>query len=176
MAELKGSKTEKNLAAAFAGESQARNKYTFFAKVARNEGFHYLADIFEETALHETQHAKELFKLLGGISDTKTNLKAAIAGEDHETVSMYPEFAKTAEEEGLKEAANLFKQIAKVEAFHRDRYKKLLEMVEKQGLYKREQKTTWQCDKCGFVVEGNEPPPKCPLCKHPTEYFTPSAL
>jgi rubrerythrin len=174
MAELKGSKTEKNLAAAFAGESQAKNKYSFFAKIARNEGYQYLANIFEETALHETQHAKELFKLLGGLGDTRANLQAAISGEDYETISMYPEFAKVAEEEGLKEVAHLFRQIAKVEAHHRDRYKKLLDMLDKQSLYKREQKTTWTCEKCGFSTEGHEPPPTCPLCKHPTEYFTPS--
>jgi len=130
-------KTEENLKAAFAGESQARNKYTYFAKVARKEGYNYIAKLFEETADNEKQHAKDEFKLLNGIGDTKSNLKAAIEGEHYETEDMYPTFAKEAEEEGNKEAANLFKQIGKVEKHHELRYAKLLELVEmfKMRLY-----------------------------------------
>ncbi len=170
------SKTEENLKAAFAGESQARNKYTYFAKVARNEGYHYIAKLFEETAMNEMQHAKDELKLLKGIGDTKANLKEAISGEHHETVSMYPDFAKEAEEEGNKEAAKLFKMIAKVEAHHEARYKKLLEMVEKGTVYKRENPIKWKCGKCGYIYEGTEPPEKCPSCKHEKEYYEPECL
>ena len=164
-------KTEENLKAAFAGESQARNKYTYFAKVARNEGLHLIAEIFEETAMNEMQHAKDEFKLLNGIGDTVTNLKAAIDGEDYETVQMYPTFVKEAEEEGNSEAARLFEQIGKVEAQHRDRYNKLLERLENGTLYKRDEPIRWKCSKCGYIIEGTEPPPKCPACQHPKEYF-----
>ncbi|MFP4497556.1 MAG: rubrerythrin [Vulcanimicrobiota bacterium] len=174
--ELEGSKTEKNLMEAFSGESQARNKYTFFAKVARKEGYHYIARIFEETALNEMQHAKEEFKLLNGIGDTVANLKEAMGGEDYETNSMYPSFAKDAQEEGFKDAEVLFNQIGKVEAEHRDRYRKLLEMVENGTVYKREKPIKWKCSKCGFINEGTEPPVKCPCCKHPREYFEPEDL
>jgi rubrerythrin len=169
------SKTEENLQAAFAGESQARNKYTYFAKVARKEGYHYIAKIFEETAENEMQHAKDEFKLLGGIGNTIDNLKAAVAGEDYEVTTMYPDFAADAEAEGNKEAAMLFKMIARVEAEHRDRYKKLLEMVENGTVYKRDKPIRWKCLKCGYIHEGTEPPPKCPTCKHPREYFEPEA-
>jgi len=169
-------KTEENLKAAFAGESQARNKYTYFAKVARKEGYLYIAKIFEETAINEMQHAKDEFKLLNGIGDTKTNLKEAIDGEDYETVSMYPEFAKTAEEEGNKQAAALFRMIAKVEEQHRDRYKKLLEMVENGTVYKRDKPVRWKCSKCGYIHEGTEPPKICPSCKHEREYYEPECL
>ena len=141
------SKTEENLKAAFAGESQARNKYTYFAKVARKEGYLYIAKIFEETALNEMQHAKDEFKLLKGIGDTKANLKAAIDGEHYETTEMYPTFAKEAEEEGNQEAKNLFLQIAKVEEEHEDRYKKLLELVEKGTVFKRDKSVKWKCSK-----------------------------
>jgi rubrerythrin len=164
-------KTEENLKAAFAGESQARNKYTYFAKVARKEGLHFIAEIFEETAMNEMQHAKDEFKLLNGIGDTVTNLKAAIDGENYETVQMYPTFAKEAEEEGNLEAVRLFEQIGKVEAQHRDRYKKLLERLENGTLYKRDEPIRWKCSKCGYIIEGTEPPPKCPACQHPKEYF-----
>jgi len=170
------SKTEENLKAAFAGESQARNKYTYFAKVARKEGYHYIAKIFEETADNERQHAKDEFKLLNGIGDTKANLKAAMEGEDYETSEMYPTMAKEAEEEGNKEAAVLFTQIAKVEAEHRERYKKLLEMVENGTVFKRDEPIRWKCSKCGHIHEGTEPPMKCPVCKHPKEYFEPESL
>jgi rubrerythrin len=170
------SKTEENLAAAFAGESQARNKYTYFAEVARKEGFHYIARIFEETADNERRHAKDEFKLLNGIGDTAANLKAAFDGEDYEVREMYPTFAKEAEEEGNKEAAILFNQIAKVEAHHRERYQKLLNMVESGTVFKRDTPIKWKCSICGYVYEGTEPPPKCPCCKHPREYYEPANL
>ena len=170
------SKTEENLKAAFAGESQARNKYTYFAKVARQEGYHYIARIFEETADNERQHAKDEFKLLGGIGSTVDNLKEAIAGEDYETQTMYPDFAAEARAEGNMEAAILFEQIAKVEAHHRDRYKKLLEMVEKGTVYSREEPIEWKCSVCGYILVGKEPPKKCPACKHPGEYYEPADM
>ena len=170
------SKTEENLKAAFAGESQARNMYTYFAKVARKEGYHYIAKIFEETAINEMRHAKDEFALLGGIGDTIANLKEAIAGEHYETTTMYPDFAAAAQEEGNKEAAILFKMIARVEAEHRDRYKKLLEMVENGTVFKREKPIRWKCAVCGYIHEGTEPPPKCPCCKHPREYYEPESM
>ncbi|MBU1975235.1 MAG: rubrerythrin family protein [Nanoarchaeota archaeon] len=170
------SKTEENLKEAFSGESQARNKYTYFAKVAQKEGYHYIAKLFEETAMNEMQHAKDEFKLLNGIGDTKANLKEAIDGENYETTEMYPNFAKDAEEEGNKEAANLFKQIAKVEAEHRDRYKKLLKRVEDGTVYKRDKPIKWKCSKCGYIHEGEEPPEKCPSCKHAKEYYEPEDM
>ena len=170
------SKTEENLKAAFAGESQARNKYTYFAKVARKEGYHYIANIFEESADNEMQHAKDEFKLLNGIGDTVANLKEAIEGENYETVTMYPQFADEAEKEGHEEAANLFRQIAKVEEKHRDRYKKLLEMVENGTVFKREKPIQWKCSKCGYIHVGTEPLPQCPSCRHPKEYYEPANL
>ena len=170
------SKTKENLQAAFAGESQARNKYTFFAEVARQEGYRYIAKIFEETAENEKQHAKDHFKMLAGIGDTVANLKEAIGGEDYETQSMYPGFAKDAEEEGDSAAANAFKQVAKIEAHHRARYRKLLELVESGTVYKREKPIKWKCSVCGYVHEGKEPPPKCPSCKNPREYYEPASL
>lgn len=170
------SKTEENLKEAFAGESQARNKYTYFAKVARKEGYHYIAKIFDETAINEMQHAKDEFKLLKGIGDTKANLKEAIAGEHYETTEMYPAFAKEAEEEGNKGAAALFKQIAKVEKEHEERYKRLLKMVEDGTVFKREKPIKWKCSKCGFIHEGKEPPAMCPSCKHPKEYYEPECM
>ncbi len=174
--ELKGSSTEKNIKDAFAGESQARNKYTYFAEAARTEGYHYIAKIFEETAFNEMNHAKDHFRLLNGVGDTKANLKEAIAGEHHETVTMYPDFAEKAEEEGFKEAARLFKQIGKVEEKHRERYKKLLEMVENGTVFKREKPINWKCSICGYIVEGTEPPPKCPCCQNSREYYEPQCL
>ena len=170
------SKTKKNLEAAFAGESQARNKYLFFAQVARKEGYHYIAKIFEETAENEGRHAKDEFKLLNGIGTTAENLKEAIGGEDYETTSMYQTFAQEAEEEGNKEAAILFRQIARVEAHHRDRYKKLLEMVEAGTVFKRDKPIKWKCGECGYIVEGKEPPPICPCCKHSREHYEPANL
>ncbi|HBG62403.1 MAG: rubrerythrin [Omnitrophica WOR_2 bacterium GWF2_38_59] len=176
MADLKGTKTEQNLMAAFSGESQARNKYTYFAKVARKEGYHYIGKLFEETADNEKQHAKDEFKFLGGIGDTKTNLEEAMNGEHYETTDMYPTFAKEARAEGFDDVARLFEQIAKVEKEHESRYKKLLKMVEDGTVYKRETAIKWKCSKCGFVHESTEPPIKCPVCKHSAEYFEPEDL
>ena len=169
-------KTEENLKKAFSGESQARNKYDYFAKVARKQGYHYIAKIFEETALNEMQHAKDEFKLLEGIGDTKANLKAAIEGEHYEHTEMYPRMKEEAEEEGNKEAAELFTEIAEVEENHEKRYKKLLEMVEKGTVYKRDKPIKWKCSKCGYIHEGTEPPEKCPSCKHPKEYYEPECM
>ena len=170
------SKTIENLKAAFSGESQARNKYEFFAKAARKEGYHYIAKILEETAVNEKRHANDHFKLLEGIGDTAANLKEAIAGEDYETVTMYPTFASEAEEEGHTEAARLFKQIAQVEEQHRERYKRLLELVENGQVFKREKPIKWKCSLCGYTYTGTEPPPKCPCCSHPMEYFEPADM
>ncbi len=170
------SKTQENLAAAFAGESQARNKYTYFAKVAKKEGYHYIAKVFEEAAANEMRHAKDELSLLDGIGDTVANLKEAVEGEHYETVEMYPTFAKEAEEEGNMEAARLFSQIAKVEKHHEMRYRKLLEMVENGTVYKREEPIRWKCAVCGYIVDANEPPPKCPACKHPKEYYEPESM
>ncbi|MCJ7679682.1 MAG: rubrerythrin family protein [Candidatus Aminicenantes bacterium] len=170
------SKTKENIQAAFAGESQARNKYTYYAKAARKEGYHYIAKLFEETADNEREHARDHFKLLKGVGSTVENLKAAIEGEHYETVDMYPEFARIAEEEGEMEAAILFKQIGKIELQHRDRYKKLLEKVENGTVFKREKPIKWKCSVCGYIYEGTEPPVKCPSCKHPREYYEPANL
>jgi len=169
-------KTEDNLKKAFAGESQARNKYDYFAKVARKQGFLYVAKIFEETALNEMQHAKEEFKLLNGIEDTAANLRAAIEGEHYENTEMYPKMQKDAEEENNEEAKKLFSKISEVEKHHEERYKKLLEMVENGTLYKRDRPIKWKCSKCGYVHEGLEPPKECPVCKHKTEYFEPEDI
>ncbi len=170
------SKTQENLKVAFAGESQARNKYTYFANVAVKEGYHYIAKLFEETAENEKRHAKDEFVLLKGLGNTAANLKEAIEGEHHEVTEMYATFAQEAEKEGNVEAANLFRQIAKIEAHHRDRYKKLLEMVENGTVYKRNKPIKWKCSVCGFVYEGTEPPVKCPCCGHPREYYEPANL
>ena len=169
-------KTEENLKTAFAGESQARNKYDYFAKVARKQGFHYVAKIFEETALNEMQHAKEEFKLLKGIGDTKENLKEAIKGEHYENTEMYPNMEKDAKKEGNKEAEILFKEISSVEEHHEARYKKLLEMLEKGTLYKRDKPIRWKCSKCGYIHTGKEPPEECPACKHAREYYEPEDI
>ena len=170
------SKTENNLKAAFAGESQARNKYTYFAQAARKEGLHYIARIFEETAENEKRHAKDEFALLNGIGNTAANLLEAANGEHYETMEMYPQFAKEAEEEGNAAAAALFRMIAKVEAHHRERYRKLLEMVKNGTVYKREKPIQWKCSVCGYIHEGTEPPAKCPCCKHPMEYYEPANM
>ena len=170
------SKTTENLKAAFAGESQARNKYTFFAEVAREEGYHYIAKIFEETAFNEMQHAKDHLKLLDGIGDTLANLKEAMGGEDYEVENMYPQMAKEAEEEGQTMAKIAFEQVAKIEAHHRERYRKLLELVESGKVYEREEAIKWKCGVCGYVHEGTEPPAKCPACKHAREFYEPANL
>lgn len=170
------SKTEENIKAAFAGESQARNKYTYFAEVARQEGYHYIAKVFEETAANEMEHARDHFKLLKGVGTTAENLEAAISGEHYETVEMYPTFAKEAEEEGNQEATILFKMIGRVEEKHRERYKNLLDMVKNGTVFKREQPIKWKCSVCGYTVESTEPPPKCPACKNPKEFYEPASL
>jgi rubrerythrin len=170
------SKTEENLKAAFSGESQARNKYDYFAKVAEKEGYHYIAKLFKETAINEHQHAKDEFKLLKGIGDTKANLHEAIEGEKYETLTMYPEFAKIAEEEGNMEAAVLFRQIGKVEKEHMERYAKLLKRVNEGTVFKRDHPIKWKCSKCGYVHTGTEPPKICPSCKHEKEYYEPEDM
>ncbi len=171
MKNLKGTQTEKNLQAAFSGESEARNKYTFFASVAKKEGYNQLAAIFQETADNEKEHAKMWFKLLGGIGDTKANLEAAAAGENYEWTSMYPEFAKVAREEGFDSIAVMFERVAEVEKEHEDRYKKLLANVEGNKVFIREDVVMWQCTNCGAIVIGKEAPEVCPVCAHPKSYF-----
>ncbi len=170
--ELKGTKTEQNLWTAFAGESQARNKYTYFASAARKEGYNQIAAIFEETAGNEKEHAKMWFKLLNGISpDTKTNLLAAAAGEYEEWTDMYPTMAKEAEEEGFKDIARMFRQVAEIEKSHEARYKTLAQNVEDGSVFKKEEKVTWHCMNCGYIFEGTKAPEKCPVCQHPKAYF-----
>jgi len=170
------SKTIDNLQTAFAGESEARNKYTFFAEIARQEGFHYIAKIFEETAENEKYHAMEEYKLMIGARSTLENLKEALGGENFESENMYPQFAREAELEGHQAASILFTQIAKIERHHRDRFRKLLDIVEKQMVYKRDTPIKWKCGVCGYVYQGTEPPPKCPYCKHPQEYYEPANM
>ncbi|MBS3108161.1 rubrerythrin family protein [Candidatus Woesearchaeota archaeon] len=169
-------KTEENLKIAFAGEAQARNKYTYFARIAEKEGFIYIMKIFQETAENELQHAKNEFKLLNGINDTKTNLKHAIEGENYEHTQMYPKMQKEAENEGNKEAAKLFKEISEVEEHHEARYKKLLKMLEEGTLYKRKNEINWKCTQCGYIHRGKEPPKECPSCKHPYNFYQPECL
>jgi rubrerythrin len=171
MAELKGSKTEANLKAAFAGESQARNKYTYFASRARKDGFEQIAKMFEETAAQEKEHAKIWCKLLDGISDTAANLKEAAAGENHEWTNMYSAFAKTAQEEGFNDVARLFEQVAAIEKAHEERYKKLLSNIEKKFVFTKENDAVWQCSNCGHIAVGKSAPELCPVCSHPKAYF-----
>lgn len=169
--ELKGSKTEKNLLAAFSGESQARNKYSYFASQAKKEGYEQIAAIFQETADNEKEHAKKEFKFLKGIGDTKANLLAAAEGENHEWTSMYPEFAKVAREEGFTKIAKVFEEIAKVEKEHEKRYKKLLKNLEEGKVFKKDKPMKWKCRNCGYIYEGTEPPKICPACDHPQSYY-----
>ncbi len=169
--ELKGSKTEKNLLAAFAGESQARNKYSYFASQAKKEGYEQIAAIFQETADNEKEHAKKEFKFLKAIGDTKANLLAAAEGENHEWTSMYPEFAKVAREEGFTKIAKVFEEIAKVEKEHEKRYKKLLKNLEEGKVFKKDNPVMWKCRNCGYIYEGTEPPKICPACDHPQSYY-----
>ena len=169
--ELQGSKTEANLKAAFAGESDARNKYTYFASVARKEGYEQIADLFLETAENEKEHAKIHFKYLNGIGDTKQNLAAAAAGENYEWTDMYDKFAKEADEEGFKEIAAAFRGIAAVEKEHEARYRKLLENVENDEVFKKGSIVIWKCRNCGHIVVGTEAPKICPVCKHPQSFF-----
>ncbi len=169
---LKGSKTEKNLMTAFAGESQARNKYTYYASKAKKEGFEQIAAIFQETADNEKEHAKIWFKLLhDGIQDTATNLKDAAAGENYEWTDMYATFAKEAKEEGFDQIAFLFESVAKIEKEHEERYKALLKNVETNSVFKKTEKTVWICRNCGHIYDGPEAPKKCPVCDHPQAYF-----
>ena len=169
--ELKGSQTEKNLWAAFAGESQARNKYTYFASKAKKEGYVQISNIFTETADNEKEHAKIWFKLVEGIGDTPANLKAAAAGEHDEWTSMYPGFAKTAKEEGFDESAALVEAVAKIEKEHEERYKLLLLNTEQDKVFKKGEKILWQCLNCGYICEGDTAPQVCPVCAHPQAYF-----
>ncbi len=171
MKDLKGTKTEKNLWAAFAGESQARNKYTFFASVAKKEGLEQMAGVFLETADHEKEHAKRLFKFLGALGDTKANLKAAADGENYEWTEMYKEFAATAREEGFGEIADVLTEIGEVEEEHEKRYLKLLDNLEKGIVFKRDQEVAWHCRNCGYVHHGKEAPEECPACAHPQAHY-----
>lgn len=169
--ELKGSQTEKNLWAAFAGESQARNKYTYYASKAKKDGYVQISNIFTETADNEKEHAKIWFKLVEGIGDTPANLKAAAAGENEEWTSMYPGFAKTAKEEGFTKIAALFEAVAKIEKEHEERYKLLLANIEEDKVFKAEGKVIWQCLNCGYVCESPQAPQVCPVCDHPQAHF-----
>ncbi len=169
--ELKGSKTEKNLMAAFSGESEARNKYTYFASVAKKEGYQQIAAIFEETANNEKEHAKMWFKALGGLGDTAANLKSAAAGENYEWTDMYATFAKEAEEEGFTELAAKFRMVAEIEKSHEERYLKLLNNVEMQAVFAKSEEIMWECRNCVHLVIGKKAPEICPVCAHPQSYF-----
>jgi len=172
MANLKGSKTEANLLAAFAGESQARNKYTYYASKARKDGYVQIADLFEETANQEKEHAKIWFKLLhDGIGDTLDNLKDGAEGENYEWTNMYPEFAKVAKEEGFDDIAALFTMVADIERAHEERYKKLLANIENGVVFSKDGDVLWQCFNCGHLVFGKNAPQMCPVCQHPQSYF-----
>lgn len=166
-----GSQTEKNLEAAFAGESQARNKYTYFASVAKKQGFEQIADLFLKTADNEKEHAKMWFKELNGIGDTAENLLAAVEGENYEWTDMYEDFAKTAEEEGFTELAHKFRLVAAIEKHHEERYRALLRNVETAEVFKRSEIKVWECRNCGHIVVGKEAPEVCPVCNHPQSYF-----
>ena len=173
MSNLKGSKTEKNLMEAFAGESQARNKYTYFASKARSEGYEQIAAIFEETAGNEKEHAKIWFKLLcdGIIPDTSDNLKAAAAGENGEWTDMYKRMAAEAREEGFNDIAYLFDSVGKIEKEHEERYLKLLKNIEDGAVFAKNEKSVWICRNCGHIVDNANAPQMCPVCKHPQSYF-----
>jgi rubrerythrin len=184
MNKIKGTETEKNLLAAFAGESQARNRYTYFASVAKKEGYEQIAAIFQETADNEKEHAKRFFKLLEGgeveiqasypagvIGDTAQNLEAAADGELLEWGTLYKDAAETARREGFEKVALQFDEIAKVEMQHEARYRKLLDNIKNGSVFKKDQKVTWHCRNCGFVLEGRKAPKKCPACDHPQAFF-----
>ncbi len=181
---IKGTRTEKNLLASFAGESQARNRYTYFASQAKKEGYEQIAALFLETAENEKEHAKRFFKFLEGgmveitasypagtIGTTADNLKAAAAGEHEEHTLLYPEFAKIADEEGFKDIAIAWRKIAEVEKHHEERYLALLKNVQEKTVFKKSSKVTWKCRNCGYIHEGNEAPEKCPACQHEKSYF-----
>lgn len=169
--ELKGSKTEKNLMAAFSGESEARNKYTYFASVAKKEGYEQISALFLDTANNEKEHAKMWFKELKGIGNTAENLKSAAAGENYEWTDMYATFAKEAEEEGFMELAAKFRMVAAIEKTHEERYLKLLNNVEMQKVFEKAEETMWECRNCGHLVIGKKAPEVCPVCAHPKSYF-----
>ena len=173
MENIKGTKTEANLQAAFAGESEARNKYTYFASKARKEGYNQIADIFEETALNEKEHAKLWFKLLNGgeIGDTASNLEAAAEGENYEWTDMYAKFAATAKEEGFPRIAALFELVGAIEKTHEERYRKLLQNVKDGIVFSRDGEQIWQCANCGHIVVGKQAPAVCPVCAHPQSFF-----
>ena len=172
MAELKGTRTEANLQTAFAGESMARNKYTFFASKAKKDGYVQIAKIFEETAANEKEHAKIWFKLLnGGIDDTAANLKAAAEGENYEWTDMYVTFAKEAREEGFDHIADLFEMVGAIEKEHEERYRRLLKNVEDKLVFSRDGDCVWQCSNCRHIVVGRQAPEVCPVCAHPKAYF-----
>jgi rubrerythrin len=169
--ELKGSKTEANLRAAFSGESEARDKYTYYASVAKKEGYEQIAAIFLETAENEKEHAKIHFKYLNGIGDTKANLSDAAAGENYEWTDMYARFAQEADEEGFTEIANRFRLIGEVEKHHEERYRKLLENMQEGTVFKKGSIVIWKCRNCGHIHVGLEAPEVCPVCGHPKAYF-----
>jgi rubrerythrin len=184
MSSIKGTKTEKNLLTAFAGESQARNRYTFYASQAKKEGYEQIAAVFLETADNEKEHAKRIFKFLEGgeveitaafpagtIASTPENLRESAGGENHEHTSMYPEFARTAEAEGFKEIAAVLRAIGRAEKGHEDRFLALLANIENDQVFKRETKVTWRCRNCGYIHEGNDAPKLCPACAHPQSFF-----
>ena len=168
---LKGTKTEQNLMTAFAGESQARNKYTYFASVAKKEGYEQIAAIFLQTAENEKEHAKLWFKALGGLSDTAANLVAAAEGENYEWTEMYDQFAKDAEEEGFKALAYQFRAVAAIEKSHEERYRALLNNVETAQVFEKSEVKVWECRNCGHIVVGTKAPQICPTCAHPQSYF-----
>ncbi|MFA5339776.1 MAG: rubrerythrin family protein [Candidatus Omnitrophota bacterium] len=181
---IKGTKTEKNLLASFAGESQARNRYTYFASAARKEGYEQIANIFTETAENEKEHAKVFFKYLEGgdveitaaypagkINNTNANLEAAAAGENLEWTTLYSDFGRIAEEEGFPEVARSFEQIAKVERFHESRYRRLINNIANGEVFKKKAPVKWHCINCGYVFEGAEAPKECPACKHPQAFY-----
>ena len=169
--ELKGTKTEQNLMAAFAGESQARNKYTYFASVAKKEGYEQIAEIFNKTADNEKEHAKMWFKLLGELGDTAANLAAAAAGENYEWTDMYATFADEAEAEGFTAIAAKFRAVAAIEKTHEERYRALLNNVEMKAVFEKAEETMWECRNCGHLVMGKKAPEVCPVCAHPKSYF-----
>lgn len=173
MENIKGTKTEQNLMTAFAGESQARNKYTYYASQAKKDGYVQISKLFEETAANEQEHAKIWFKLLhnGAVPDTMTNLADAAAGENYEWTDMYAGFAKTAREEGFERIAALFDMVAKIEKEHEERYRKLLKNIQDNVVFSREGDTIWQCANCGHIVIGKKAPDVCPVCAHPQSYF-----
>jgi len=175
MSKYSGTQTEKNLHAAFSGESQARNKYTFFASVAKKEGFEQIAQIFMNTADNEKEHAKMWFKELSGIGDTAQTLQAAAEGENYEWTDMYEGFAKTAEEEGFKELAQKFRMVGAIEKHHEERYRALLKNVETAAVFEKSEIKVWECRNCGHIIVGKKAPAVCPVCAHPQSYFEISA-